>query len=46
MLALVINLISLPFEIGVGPKPIAIEAPSTQKAISPLLIIFLQFYQL
>ena len=40
-LALVNNLISLFFEIDVGPKPIAIEEPSTQKAISPLLIISL-----
>jgi len=39
ILALVTNLISLFFEIGVGPKPIAIEEPSTQKAISPLLIM-------
>ena len=41
ILALVTNLISLLFEIGVGPKPIAIEKPSTQKAISPLLIMSL-----
>jgi|TARA_B110000914_G_scaffold225673_1_gene247095 hypothetical protein len=41
ILALVTNLISLFFEIGVGPKPIAIEEPSIQKAISPLLIMSL-----
>ena len=41
ILAFVTSLISSPFEIGVGPKPITIEEPSTQKAISPLLITFL-----
>jgi hypothetical protein len=33
ILAFVTSLISSPFEIGVGPKPITIEDPSTQKAI-------------
>jgi hypothetical protein len=41
ILALVTSLISSPFEIGVDPNPIAIEDPSTKKAISSLLIKFL-----